>query len=179
MFVSRKIDDLLFPAKIRALNFMAAAAEAGIDMLVSCTVRDEESQNLLYAQGRTRAQLDAAGLYNAQPRPGRIVTNARGGDSFHQWRVAMDVVPLRQGKPVWGTFGDGIDDDPSDDETDDLELWQRLGQIGESCGLEWAGRWKRFREFPHFQFTGGLAIGDFKAGRTIPAELWTPERVAA
>ena len=64
---------------------------------------------------------------------------------------AFDVVPLRNGKPVWGTSGDGIDDNPADDNTDDLELWQRIGQIGESLGLEWAGRWKTMREFPHFQ----------------------------
>lgn len=79
----------------------------------------------------------------------------------------MDVVPLRFGKPVWGTKGDGIDKNPSDDDKDDLELWQRVGAIGESVGLEWAGRWKRFPEYPHFQYTNGLSINDFAAGKTF------------
>jgi peptidoglycan L-alanyl-D-glutamate endopeptidase CwlK len=56
---------------------------------------------------------------------------------------------------VWGTLGK------------DLELWNKIGTIGESVGLEWAGRWKRFREFPHFQFTGGLTLSDFQAGKTF------------
>ncbi|MBK5230848.1 MAG: M15 family metallopeptidase, partial [Thermoleophilia bacterium] len=98
----------------------------------------------------------------------RRVTNARGGDSMHQYGAAFDAVPLRHGKLVWGTRGDGIDDDPTDDDTDDLELWQRLGAIGEACGLEWAGRWKRFREFPHFQYTGGLTLNEFRAGARLP-----------
>lgn len=161
MLISRKIDDLITPAKLRALEFAYRCHHAGIDLIVTCTVRDAEAQDALYAQGRTQ--------------PGRIVTNARGGESFHQYKVALDVVPMRYGKPVWGTAGNGIDNDPYDDEIDDLELWQRLGLIGESCDLEWAGRWKRFRELPHFQFTGGLTIGDFKAGREIPRELLMPK----
>jgi hypothetical protein len=59
---------------------------------------------------------------------------------------------LRHGKLVWGTGGNGIDNDPTDDDTDDLELWQRAGAIGKGIGLEWAGDWpKGKREFPHFQ----------------------------
>lgn len=180
MVESRRLDDLIFPAKVRALEFVHRVKLAGHDMLVICTLRDAESQDLLYAIGRTREQLDAAGLTHVEPRPGRIVTWAIGGKSFHQHRVALDVVPLRHGKLIWGTGGDGIDDDPSDDETDDLELWQRIGLIGESCGLTWAGRWpKPKREFPHFQFTGGLTIDDFKAGREIPRALWDPKFEAA
>jgi len=165
MYSSRKVDDLETPAKIRALKFLGECRARGIDILVTCTRRDAEAQNDLYRQGRTREQLDAAGLTHVAPKPGRRITNAVGGDSFHQYGVALDVVPLRHGKPVWSTFGDGIDDDPSDDDTDDLELWQRVGEIGEACGLEWAGRWQgRLREMAHFQYTGGLKLADFKAG---------------
>src|SRR3990167_6683109 len=121
MLSSRNVDDLAFPAKVRALKFLSEAKLAGIDLLVTCTHRDGEAQHALYTQGRTR--------------PGRIVTNADAGDSYHQYDVALDVVPLRHGKPVWGTRGNGIDDNPSDDATDDLELWQRVGAIGEACGL--------------------------------------------
>lgn len=167
MLSSRKIDDLVFPAKLRALNFIADAKIEGIDLLVTCTVRDVQAQNALFAHGRTRAQLDRAGLTEIEPAPGPILTNAKGGDSFHQYGVALDVVPLRAGKPVWGTAGA------------DRELWERVGRIGEARGLEWAGRWKRMREFPHFQFTGGLRLADFRAGKTIPPELAMPAKRAA
>jgi len=117
----------------------------GITVLVTCTYRSPEEQDKLYAQGRTA--------------PGRKVTNARAGKSRHNARSAdgtpasqaFDVVPLRYGKPVWGTSGNGIDEDPTDDQKDDLEVWQRVGAHGEAVGLEWAGRWASFREFPHFQ----------------------------
>lgn len=141
MIASRKIDDLAPQVKALATALVGECAESGIDLLVTSTFRDDESQNALYAQGRTA--------------PGRIVTNARAGQSFHNFRVAFDVVPLRAGKPVWGTNGD------------DLALWQRVGAIGESLGLEWAGRWERFREFPHFQYTAGLTLADFRAGKTL------------
>lgn len=139
MLSSRKIDDLAFPAKVRALALLGNAKAEGIDLLVTCTRRDREAQHALYAQGRSG--------------PGDIVTHADAGDSFHQYDVALDVVPLLHGKPLWGT-----------EAPQDRALWERVGAIGEACGLEWAGRWEHAREFPHFQFRGGLTIADFKAG---------------
>lgn len=153
MINSRKLTDLLPPVLTKALQFQGACTAAGLDILITSTFRDYESQAALYAQGRTA--------------PGRIVTNAKPGQSFHNHRVAFDIVPLRNGKPVWGTAGNGIDNDPTDDDRDDLELWQRIGEIGRKVGLEWAGDWKRFREFPHFQFTGGLTLADFMEGKTL------------
>ncbi len=136
---SRSLDALITPAKIRALDFIHACRMDGIDLLVTCTYRCPADQDKLFFQGRTG--------------PGKIVTNARAGESLHQYRVALDIVPLRAGKPVWGiTAQDGV-------------LWQRVGELGEASGLEWAGRWVKFREFPHFQYTGGLSLADFKAGR--------------
>jgi len=141
MINSRKIEDLHPKVAEVCREFMAACEAQDIDVIITSTYRDAKSQNALYAQGRTK--------------PGRIVTNAKAGQSWHNWRCAFDVVPLRNGKPVWGTMGK------------DLELWNKVGAIGESVGLEWAGRWKRFREFPHFQFTGGLTLADFQAGKTF------------
>jgi peptidoglycan L-alanyl-D-glutamate endopeptidase CwlK len=116
-----------------------------VTVIITCTWRSPEEQAALYARGRTK--------------PGRIVTWAKPGQSEHNAVMngrpaarAFDVVPLRAGKPVWGTGGNGIDEDPRDDATDDLEVWQRVGAIGERVGLSWAGRWPRGkREFPHFE----------------------------
>ena len=141
---SRSLDELLAPVAHRARAFLDACAREGIRLLVTSTYRDFESQAALYAQGRTA--------------PGRRVTNAKPGQSWHNWRVAFDVVPLVDGKPVWNTTGA------------DGRLWARIGEIGESCGLEWAGRWKSFREFAHFQYTGGLTLADFQRGKSLPQE---------
>jgi len=160
VFSSKRIDDLETPAKIRALKFLTEArgelAPLGVDVIVTCTVRDGEAQNDLYAHGRTRAQLDAAGLHHVEPKPGRILTNATAGDSFHQWKVALDVMLVRHGKLI------------DDDTPEGKALWQRLGEIGERCGLVWAGRWLgRLKEECHFQYTGALKLADFKAGMTL------------
>ena len=153
MINSRNIDDLRPFVALKCRAFISACKQEGIDIIITSTYRDNESQNALYAQGRTK--------------PGRKVTNAKAGQSYHNWRVAFDVVPLRNGKPVWGTSGNGIDDDPADDDKDDLELWQRIGALGKQFGLEWGGDWKTFREFPHFQFAGGLRLADFQAGKVV------------
>ncbi len=164
MITSRKIDDLKTPAKIRAFKFLSEAKQRGIDVLVTCTLRDKEAQDAIFAEGRSREELDRAGLFHVEPRPGPIRTNAKGGESFHQYGVALDVVPLRAGKPVWGDVA-----------AQDRALWRELGEIGEACGLEWAGRWQgRLREMAHFQYTAGLRVADFRAGKTVPNEPPAP-----
>ena len=142
MINSRKLEDLHPKVKAMAEELLRRCDEEGIDLLVTSTYRDHEAQNELYAQGRTK--------------PGKIVTKAKGGQSWHNWRVAFDIVPLRNGKPVWTTTGP------------DGEVWKKVGAIGVSIGLEWAGNWKTFQEYPHFQFTGGLTLADFRDGKTLP-----------
>lgn len=126
---SRKLTDLHPQMQSMVTRFLANARAAGIDLLVTCTYRSNEEQAALYAIGRTK--------------PGRIVTNAKPGRSTHNntlngkpAALAVDVVPLRDGKPIWAAS------DP---------VWKRVGEIGEKVGLEWAGRWTTFREYPHFQ----------------------------
>ncbi len=138
MINSRNLDDLLPLVRQRVEKFIALCKQEGIDLLVTSTYRDNESQNALYAQGRTA--------------PGRIVTNARAGQSWHNYRCAVDVVPLVNGKPNWNTK------DP---------VWAKVGELGKKAGLEWAGDWKRFKEFPHFQYTGGMTLAQLQAGAKI------------
>ena len=136
---SRRLEDLHPRVRAMCEAHLAACRAAGIDIIVTSTLRTMEEQAALYAQGRST--------------PGRKVTNAKPGQSFHNYGLAYDVVPLRAGKPVWGTIGP------------DLALWQRVGALGKAQGLEWAGDWVRFKEFPHFQWTGGLTLKDLQAGK--------------
>ena len=137
MINSRSLDDLLPVVKVKVQQFLDKAKAEGIDLLVTSTYRDNESQNVLYAQGRTTG--------------GTKVTNAKAGQSFHNWRCAVDVVPIVNGKAVWN----------------DVNTWARVGVIGKSVGLEWAGDWKKFKEFPHFQYTKGLTLAQLQQGATI------------
>ena len=138
MITSRSLDDLHPKVKTLAEQFKAACLKAGYEILIYCTYRDIEAQNALYAQGRTTK--------------GNIVTNARGGQSYHNWRVALDFVPMVHGKPAWN----------------DSIAYAKCGHIAESLGFEWAGRWTgKLKETAHIQFTNGLSIADFKAGKTF------------
>jgi peptidoglycan LD-endopeptidase CwlK len=134
---SRDLNDLIPLVKIMAENFIRSCKAIGVDVLITSTMRDKESQNALYAQGRTA--------------PGRIVTNAKGGESFHNYGCAFDFVPIVNGKAQW----------------DDIRTFEKCGAIAESLGLEWAGNWKKFREMAHCQFTGGLTLKDLQNGREI------------
>lgn len=137
MINSRDIKDLHSKVQPKVEEFLAKCKAAGIDVLITSTYRDAESQNALYEQGRTK--------------PGQKVTNAKAGQSWHNWRCAFDFVPIVNGKAQWN----------------DASLFQKCGEIAESCGLEWAGRWKSFKELAHCQYTGGLTLADFQAGKTL------------
>lgn len=147
MINSRDIKDLHPRVQPLAQAFLDACHAQGIDVIFTSTHRDNESQDELYKIGRTvKGQ-------NAKPsKPmGDMVTNAKGGQSFHNYRVAMDFVPLVHGKAMWA----------------DTALFTKCGEIGESVGLEWAGRWVSFKELAHLQFTGGLSLKDFQQGKTL------------
>ena len=137
MITSRKIDDLLPPVAEQAKRLVSLCAENDIEIIITSTYRDFEAQDRLYAQGRS-----AMG--------GPIVTYARAGDSWHNWKRAFDVVPLKNGKPVWSVRGL------------DKQMWLKVGELGESLGLEWGGNWERHPDYPHFQNKMGRTLYGLK-----------------
>lgn len=137
MINSRAIADLHPKVAALAKKFVAECKKEGIDVLITSTYRDFESQNALYAQGRTK--------------PGKVVTNAKAGQSYHNFRVAFDFVPIVNGKAQWN----------------DLRTFKKCGEIGKKLGLEWAGDWKSFKELAHLQYTGGKTLAQLRAGASI------------
>lgn len=137
MINSRSLSDLHPRVASMCREFIAKCADNKIDVLITSTYRDNASQSALYAQGRTA--------------PGRKVTNAKAGQSWHNWRCAFDFVPIVNGKAQWA----------------DTVTFSQCGVIAESVGLEWAGRWKSMKELAHCQFTGGLTLADLQVGKKI------------
>ena len=137
MIDSRKIEDLHPKVADLCRAFIDACGKAGIKVMIFSTLRDAEYQNALYAKGRTA--------------PGSIVTKAKGGQSIHQFACAFDFVPLdAKGKADWGN----------------TKAYEACGKIAQQVGLEWGGTWK-FKDMPHCQFTNGLTLADFQAGKKI------------
>ena len=130
----QRLDRLIEPAKSKAREHIAAANRAGIFVCVVATERTNAEQNALYAQGRTK--------------PGKKVTNARGGDSIHNYRLAWDLCPVVDGKLAW----------------DRIDLFDKLGVIAVKLGVTWGGNFKLLVDKPHFQATGGLTLAGLKAG---------------
>jgi len=137
MINSRKIDDLHPIVASKCRDFINKCDLEGIDVIIISTYRDLESQAQIYAQGRTK--------------PGKIVTKAKPGESYHNYKVAFDFVPIIYGKAQWNN----------------TELFEKCGKIAESCGLEWAGRWKKFKEMAHCQYTQGISLKAFSKGMNI------------
>ncbi len=157
---SRKLTDLVPAVHRRANDMLLRCERDGITLIVTCTYRSPVEQSVLYVQGRWT--LDAVNVARSKiklppitQKDNRIVTNAQSGESMHQYRIAVDVVPTESGRPIWAATH---------------PVWREVGKHGKAAGLEWAGEWKRFREFPHFQFTGGLTLEQLKRG-AIPEDL--------
>ena len=80
---------LLLP-KVQTMTneFLSKCQSAGYNVIITSTYRDESEQNALYAKGRTS--------------PGNVVTNAKFGDSMHNWKVAIDFAPIdKNGDIPW------------------------------------------------------------------------------
>ena len=113
-------------------------APKGVTVEVISGLRSWSAQAALYAQGRTK--------------PGKIVTKARPGSSWHNYGLAIDL----------GLFKNGVYlDEKKPAEAD--KLYAEIGKLASSMGIEWAGNWKSFQETPHFQVTFGLTLADVRA----------------
>jgi len=110
-----------------------AMEKHGVKVEVISGLRSWAAQAALFAQGRTK--------------PGRIVTKARPGSSWHNYGLAIDL----------GLFSNGVYLDEVDPKRAD-RLYQEIGIIAARMGVEWAGNWKSFPEGPHFQVTFGLTL---------------------
>jgi len=111
---------------IQKLAELLAAEE--IDLHVTQGLRSFQQQADLYAQGRTK--------------PGPIVTKAPPGHSWHEFGMAVDVVPFdKEGHPDWNA---------------DHPAWKRIVEVGKSLGLFSGTDFHSIKDTPHFQLTGNF-----------------------
>ncbi len=118
----------------------ATAATLGCDYVLIGGQRSWEEQDALYAQGRTK--------------PGIKVTNARGGYSNHNFKIAGD----------FGVFRAGIylDDEKRSKEERALaaKVHKACSEHAKACGLEWGGSWSGFKDLPHYEVATGLSMAE-------------------
>lgn len=123
---SRRRLDKVHPAlSTRIQSLLDTLNQHGLQVEVVQGLRTFAEQDALFAQGRTKS--------------GNIVTRARGGQSNHNYGLAVDLVPFNNGQPNWNA---------------PLGVWTTIGREAEKLGLEWGGDWKKFVDKPHVQLPG-------------------------
>lgn len=101
--------------------------------IITQGLRSFAESDSLYAQGRTK--------------PGNIVTNAKAGQSIHNYGLAFDFVISVGGIAKWDTKTDWDEDKQSD--------WMEVVNIFKSHGWSWGGDWKSLKDYPHLEKTFG------------------------
>lgn len=159
----RNINDLHPELQKKIVELKAACAAQGIKIGFSECLRTVAEQDALYAKGRTS--------------PGSIVTNCKGStySSMHQWGVAADFYLIMD------VDGDGkTADDAFNNST---RIFERVGKLAESIGLEWGGSWKSFKDLPHIQLKDwGSTASKLKKTYGIPGRFfktWDVTEVAS
>jgi len=112
----------------------------------SHTLRTNAEQEALFAIGRTK--------------PGKKVTNARAGQSWHNYGRAIDIVLLVD-KDKNGSFESASWETNVDFDGDGRADWREVVDIFTRYGWEWGGSWK-FTDMPHFQRTNGATIAQMQ-----------------
>jgi hypothetical protein len=109
---------------VKVRELFADLSALGFTYEVVQGLRTYAEQDKLFAQGRTA--------------PGPVVTKARGGESNHNFGLAVDVCPYHNGKLDWNYRAGFL----------------ALDAAAEKAGLMWGGDWKKFLDLPHLELPG-------------------------
>lgn len=142
----RNIETLLPDVQPRARQFVQEANEVlaahGLRAVITSGTRTFSEQNALYEQGRTK--------------PGKIVTNVRGGFSNHNFGIALDITLFKGSVPVW-----------------ESPHYRTISDIGKRLGFKWGGDWQGgLVDEPHYEYNPrGYSVAQlrerFQSGRNV------------
>jgi peptidoglycan LD-endopeptidase CwlK len=143
------IKDVPMPSELhpvveeRTNQLVQKMAQKGISIIITDGFRSVEEQNSLYEKGRTTS--------------GTIVTHAKGGESLHNFGLAVDfAIMTESGGAIWDTEFDGNGNGSSD--------WMEVVESAKELGFEWGGDWARFKDYPHLQMDFGLSLAELQRG---------------
>ena len=112
---------------IDAYNECVKATPKGIHPYITEGYRSFERSAALYAQGRTK--------------PGQIVSNAKAGQSYHNYGLSFDMAIQVNGKFDWSVNHN----------------WMVCVNIFKAHGFFWGGDFSgKFKDYPHFENRFGL-----------------------
>ncbi len=133
---TQKIIDKVHPKLRTELTAIIEEVQAKLTGIASIRLtqglRTISYQNSLYAQGRTTK--------------GSIVTNAKGGQSNHNYGLAVDFCLIINGKEM--SYNEVKDFD-----ADGIADWKEVVTIFKSHGWFWGGDFRSIKDSPHFEKT--------------------------
>lgn len=121
------VDALYSKIKDKYMLLQTKMNKLGMPIKLSEGFRSAKKQNEYYAKGRTTE--------------GKIITNAQGLQSYHNFGLAFDVIFIKYN---WNA---------------PQNWWDTLGKEGEKLGLTWGGRWE-MRDYTHFELHDGFTWKD-------------------
>lgn len=127
---------------VKTRQVIAEMHEQRIYICVAQGYRSIAEQNTLYAQGRTTS--------------GPIVTNAKGGQSNHNFGVAIDLCLYTSdgSNVIWNVNSD----------------FKKVVAAMKARGFKWGGDWASFKDYPHFELynvVGGEKIKPWNGDDTV------------
>jgi peptidoglycan L-alanyl-D-glutamate endopeptidase CwlK len=111
----------------QTLEKLSTELPKNIDVRITQALRTFSEQDNLFNKGRSA--------------PGPKVTNARGGESIHNYGLAFDYVLFIDGKISW--------------EVD--AAWKKVAAAFKAEGFTWGGEWKSIKDYPHLERTFGYS----------------------
>ncbi|MGN8647160.1 M15 family metallopeptidase [Gracilibacillus sp. HCP3S3_G5_1] len=120
------------------------AKDIGISVIITDGFRSVEEQDAIYQRGRETE--------------GTIVTYAKGGESYHNYGLAIDfALQTDDDNIIWDLEYDGNQNGESD--------WMEVVEIAKELGFSWGGDFTRFKDYPHLQMDFGLSIRELQWGK--------------
>lgn len=118
---------------IRAYTKSCKITPVGVHPFITECFRSFKRSDELYAQGRTK--------------PGPKVSNAKGGESIHNYSLALDFVLQVNGKMDWNVNTN----------------WMKVIQCFKEEGWESGADWKSFKDYPHLEKRLGNSLKQIQA----------------
>lgn len=148
--IINKVHPKLRPELTKIIEEIQSALTGSASIRLTQGLRTIAYQNSLYAQGRTTK--------------GGIVTNAKGGQSNHNYGLAVDFCLILDGKAM--SYNEVKDFDK-----DAVADWSEVVKIFKKYGWNWGGDFKSIKDSPHLEKTFGhnwkTLLAHYNAGKSF------------
>lgn len=119
---------------LQAYNAAVKATPAGVHPIITQGYRTFAESDKLYQQGRTS--------------PGEIVSNAKAGQSWHNYGLAVDFALVANGNAIWDQHNPN---------------WSTVVNAFKMHGFTWGGDWTGFKDYPHLEMKFGHTLSELLA----------------